>query len=208
MVFKQALLVSLEHEPFDALTGQEEEPPVRVLDELGTGGLVLLQIEQDIGERRHGDVRRCDSLMDSPLKYPEVTEGREEPLGDPAGRLLTPPGSSLALLDPATYCLPDIIDADLAQPAGIQRDEDLGHDIVQKPIGSDGMEVKDAIESGSGEPLLDQCDQSMSNRELAEIALPEDRHDVFDPRSRCFTEDVLLSNALEIGLNGLGQVPM
>src|SRR5438045_8987908 len=90
MVFQQALLMSLEQESFDAVTGQEEEPPVGVLDELDTGGLVLLQVTQDVGERRHGDVGRCDPLVDNPLEYPEVTEGREEPLGDPAGRLFRP----------------------------------------------------------------------------------------------------------------------
>ena len=97
MVFQQALLVGLEQEPLDALTGQEEEPPVGVLDELGTGGLVLLQVEHDVGERRHREVGRGDPLVDRPLEYAEVPEGREEPLGDPAGRLLRPFALGLAL---------------------------------------------------------------------------------------------------------------
>src|SRR5271166_1002075 len=87
MVFQQALLVRLEHEPFDALTGQEEEPPVGVLDELGTGWLVLLQVEHDVGERRYRDISWCDPFLDNPLKHTEVPERREEPLSDPASRL-------------------------------------------------------------------------------------------------------------------------
>ena len=39
VVFQEALLVGLEQEAFDRLAGQEEKPPVWVLDELGAGGL-------------------------------------------------------------------------------------------------------------------------------------------------------------------------
>ena len=52
MIFQQSVLMSLEQEPFDALTGEEEETPIGVLDEPRTGGLVLLQIEQDVSECR------------------------------------------------------------------------------------------------------------------------------------------------------------
>ena len=42
MVFQETSLVRLEQESLDALSGQEEQPPVRMLDEPGTRGLVLL----------------------------------------------------------------------------------------------------------------------------------------------------------------------
>src|SRR5271157_6636969 len=87
MVFQEAPLVGLEQEAFDALSGQDVEPPVRVLDELGTGGLLLLQVEHDVGQRRYRDISRCDPLVDNPLKDTEVPEGREETLGDPASCL-------------------------------------------------------------------------------------------------------------------------
>jgi hypothetical protein len=76
VIFQQALLMRLEQEPFDALTGEEEETPVGVFDEPRTGGLVLLQVEQHVGECRHRDVRGGDPFVDGTLEYSEVTESR------------------------------------------------------------------------------------------------------------------------------------
>jgi hypothetical protein len=48
MVFQEISLVGLEQEAFDTFRGQEEQPPIWVLDEPGAGRLVLLEVEYDV----------------------------------------------------------------------------------------------------------------------------------------------------------------
>src|SRR5271157_5433086 len=79
---------------------------------------------------------------------------------------------------------------------------------MQEAVGFGGVEVKDTVKSGCGKPILDQRDESPSDRGFGEISLSEDAHDVFDPRSGGFAEDVLPLKALEVELNRFAQVPV
>jgi hypothetical protein len=51
----------------DPLGWQEEQPPVRKLNQLCPRWLVLLEIKGEIGERRDRQVSRRDSLLDGTL---------------------------------------------------------------------------------------------------------------------------------------------
>jgi len=72
MVFQEPSLVGLEQEAFDTFRGQEEQPPVRVLDKPGTGRLVLLEVEHDVREGGEWQISRGNLLANRSLKYSEV----------------------------------------------------------------------------------------------------------------------------------------
>ena len=68
---------------------------------LAPEGWMQLQVEHDIGEGRYRDIGRCDPLVDGPLQHTEVSERREQPLGDPASRFLGPLAAGFTLSNPA-----------------------------------------------------------------------------------------------------------
>ena len=145
------LLVGLEQEPFDTFPGQEEQPPVGMLDQLGPRGLVLLEVEHDVGERRHRDIGRGDPLVDRPLEHAEVPQGRQEPLGDSAessssvqSEAVLPSLTHRATVFWISSTLMSLI------PLAFIGTSDLGHDIVQEPVGPGGVKVEDAVEAERG----------------------------------------------------------
>ena len=75
MVLQETSLVGLEQEPFDTFTGQKEQPPVRMFDQLRSRGLMLLQVKRHVGESFDGQESRCDPLMNRPLEDSEVPQG-------------------------------------------------------------------------------------------------------------------------------------
>src|SRR5579883_1469289 len=82
VVLQQAVLVGVVQEPLDGLRGQEEQLPVGQSNQLGPRGLVLLEVEGEVGERLDRQVRRGDPLLDRPLQDAEVPQRGQEALRD------------------------------------------------------------------------------------------------------------------------------
>ena len=200
--------MGLEQEPFDAFTGQKEQPPVGMLNELGSRGLVLLQIEHDVGEGCHRHIGRCDPLVNRPLEDTEIPQGRQSPW---VTRQVVFSVHSPLVLPSLTHratSLLDLIGSMSLIPLALQRARAFGHDIVEQPVGPGGVEVEDAVEGWRREAASwTSTTRARLTSSFGEIALPEDGQDVFDPRSGGFAEDVLPPERCEVAWT-VADVPM